>query len=295
MSTQSRRWCFTINNPGDEDHCHQHWSGWQGARYGICQLERGDGGTPHYQGYVEFSAPKRLSWLKANCNPRAHWSAARGDQAANIAYCSKQEGRVDGPWTLGVAGPTGGAGQGSRSDLLLVQAALDRGDDDATVAESYFATWCRYRESFNVYRGLRAPEREWPMEVIVICGPPGSGKSSLARSLASDAYWWPGAGEWFDGYRGQRTIVLDEFAGGLSWSFLLRLLDRYPLQVQVKGGFRPMVAQSVIITSNKKPEDWYDREKFFDRFGALARRITMYLWLDFEERFCTFQKEYTLF
>lgn len=293
-NAQARRWCFTINNPGDDDHCHQYWSGWEGVRYGICQRERGESGTDHYQGYIEFSTPRRLTWLRTRCNARAHWEPARGDQASNIAYCSKEEGRVDGPWHLGVAGPAGGAGQGTRSDLLLVQAAIDRGDSDSAVAESYFASWCRYRESFTAYRQLKVVERDWPMEVIVICGPPGTGKSQLARQLAPDAYWWPGAGEWFDGYHGQRVVVMDEFSGGVPWNFLLRLLDRYSLQVQVKGGFRQMTAHCVIITSNKRPEEWYDREKFGDRLGALTRRITMYMWLESVEQFCIFQNGYEI-
>ena len=44
--------------------------------------------------------------------------------------------------------------------------------------------------------------------------------------------------DWFDGYDGQDTAIFDDFrASGNRFSYILRLIDRYPMDVPVKGGF----------------------------------------------------------
>ena len=49
---------------------------------------------------------------------------------------------------------------------------------------------------------------------------------------------------------------------------MLKVLDRYPLSLPVKNGFTPALYDTVIITSNKPPHEWYRKG-----LGALARRI----------------------
>jgi len=69
-----------------------------------------------------------------------------------------------------------------------------------------------------------------------------------------------------------KSIIIDEFYGWIPWAFLLRLLDVYPLQLPVKGGFVPAHYDRVYITSNKSPLDWYTKEKV-GSFAPLLRRI----------------------
>ena len=58
---------------------------------------------------------------------------------------------------------------------------------------------------------------------------------------------------------------------------LQRLLDWYPLWVEVKGGSVPMMAKRYVLTSNTSPDDWYIRA---DPHRTVRRRIS-----DFAERF----------
>lgn len=79
----SKQWCFTINNPKEEDViepvlCH----------YLIVGKEVGSEGTPHHQGYAWFNKPQSLRQLKA-INGRAHWEKAKGTPYQNKVYCSK--------------------------------------------------------------------------------------------------------------------------------------------------------------------------------------------------------------
>ena len=41
----------------------------------------------------------------------------------------------------------------------------------------------------------------------------------------------------------------------------VRLLDRYPCQVETKGGSVNFAPKKIIILSNKAPEDWYGKNK----------------------------------
>lgn len=279
MTSQARRWCFTLNNPTPEEEAELTcFEDWPHTKYGVFQYERGETGTLHAQGYVEFTTPKRLGAVKGMLE-RAHWEVARGSCEDNTKYCTKEEGRERGPFSFG---NKEASGQGKRNELVAVQEMLKRGADDREIAERFFGSWVRYHGAFREYRDMAVPKRNWPMFVVCLCGPTGTGKSRAAFELAGDAYVQAG-GEWFDGYDGQRVVILDEFCGNLPWHFLLRLLDRNPMKVPVKGNFREFVARTVIITSNRRPEEWYDREKFGDVFGALFRRISLFLWLDYTE------------
>lgn len=105
------------------------------------------------------------------------------------------------------------------------------------------------------------------VKVITLIGAPGTGKSRWAYDNYPDLYSKP-EGQWFDGYTGQKTLLLDDFYGDIPYSQLLKVLDRYPLQVPIKGGFVHAQWDTVIITSNKQPEFWYPE------ITALKRRIT---------------------
>jgi len=78
------------------------------------------------------------------------------------------------------------------------------------------------------------------------------------------------AGCWWDGYEGQHTVIIDEFYSWLRYDFFLRLTDRYPLQVETKGGVVQFVSHRIVFTSNTPPTAWYPSIQ--DR-GAFDRRI----------------------
>lgn len=80
----SRTWCYTINNPTNEDiefvkrlDCTEH----------VCAKEIGEMGTPHLQGCITFPKPYRMSALK-KLHPKAHWEATKSDEHA-FNYCRK--------------------------------------------------------------------------------------------------------------------------------------------------------------------------------------------------------------
>lgn len=103
---------------------------------------------------------------------------------------------------------------------------------------------------------MTAPEIE--RQVFVFFGPTRTGKSRRAWQEAGlDAYPKDPMSKFWDGYNGQKHVVIDEFRGGINISHILRWLDRYPVLVEVKGSSVPLKAEKIWITSNLPPLEWY--------------------------------------
>lgn len=110
--------------------------------------------------------------------------------------------------------------------------------------------------------------------IEVYWGESGTGKTRKAITDNPGAYMVTkpnGNGViWFDGYEGQEVMILDEFYGWIQYDLLLRLLDRYPLKLQIKGGTVECRANKFVITSNKPWKEWYPG---ITDLSALERRM----------------------
>jgi hypothetical protein len=118
------------------------------------------------------------------------------------------------------------------------------------------------------------------MEIITIFGQTGVGKSYYAHNFdPENMYCLPpkkNSGTYWDGYDGQRVVVIDEMTGSqFSYKELLRLLDWTPLSVPVHNGLVNFSSRVIIFTSNYHPDDWYDAEKYpWEEGQPLYRRMT---------------------
>ena len=103
LTSLSRAWCFTWNNPDCEgDEVEAIFAG-KGMDAWAFQLERGESGTPHFQGCFRFKTQKEFTVLKSWW-PTWHLEKCK-DWRASSKYCTKLETRVEGPWLNGVAAP----------------------------------------------------------------------------------------------------------------------------------------------------------------------------------------------
>lgn len=270
-ATRTRSWVFTLNNPPRED-LPNDWYQAGDVVFVTWQLERSASGTPHLQGYFvtkEVNGNKPTpTWVKNNINGKMHFQARKGTHQQAVDYANKESTRVRGPWTLGewLDQTTQREQLGERrvkTTLTDVKDDIDKGATEQELWGKHFGSMLRYKNSFRDYRmSTQMGQRVQPY-VIVLWGEPGCGKTMKAQQLADTnggAYWWASHnGVWFDGYDpiAHKVVVFDDFKGNLPYALLLRLLDRYPLQVEVKGSMTAFNPDLIIITSNDDPKDWY--------------------------------------
>lgn len=268
----AKGWVFTLNNPEPQDEVREALLALAEddgpAEYIVFQLERGAEGTLHFQGYVAWKNKKRFDPVRELLGGRAHVEKRKGSAAQAIAYCTKAETRVDGPWEAGKCPVAGRA-----RELGIVQRKLDDGASLRVIAQQHFGTFLHYNRGLREYIQLQRPQRNWQTTVTVYWGKPGLGKSRRALHEAGPYAFWVArpAGQtcWFDGYDGEETIVIDEFYGWIGRDQMQRMIDRYPLNLEVKGSSVPFLAKHIIITSNQKPADWWRIG-----LGAMERRLT---------------------
>ena len=203
-----------------------------------------------------------------------HVEKCKGTPLEAAEYCRKSETAVEG--TL-VEWGTIVAGQGHRTDLekafseVVSLPYLD-------FVEANKSAWCRYRRCMDEYKALKVGtcgKRNKKTIVVLLYGVTGSGKSHYVHQNYPEAFWLRRGNcgnVWFDGYNADKVCVLDDFYGWCSIDFMLRLMDKYPLRVDKKGGCCEFVSEMVFITSNVHSNEWYKKISP-EVCAALDRRI----------------------
>lgn len=268
---RGRHWCFTINNPTENEKqiLSERWPLSPDCGYMVWQTEEGEEGTRHIQGYVEFTQTRRLSFVKRILGGRAHLERRRGTRDQARTYCMKGESRVDGPFEFGT---WRSGGPGRRCDLQEIRERIDAGAAEMELWENHFNTMVRNYRAVREYRHLKSTERDSPPVVHVLYGDTGTGKSRWAQDTFPNAYW-KSQDAWWDGYDGQECVIFDEFYGWIKFSVLLRICDRYPLRLERKCGFINFTSKTLIFTSNHEPDSWYQN---ISNFNAFIRRVTIW-------------------
>lgn len=269
MSKRLRNWFLTINNPEDEEI--QKISEVE-SRYCVWSWDTAPKtGTRHVHIYFEFAFPFYFSKLK-KLFPRADIEPRRTTREACRQYILQKEKPVE----TGTFVETG-----HRTQLDEVQQMIHRGDPMVDIAEEYFSTWTRNYRALDRYADMcrrKNSNLKRNMYVEYVYGKPGLGKSHYAFNNCGDSWYVltqskstesTNINVWFDGYEGEKCLIIDDFDGWIPYRFLLRILDVWPLRVEVKGSTVTALWERVIITSNVPVKHLYS-----DDVQPLLRRIS---------------------
>lgn len=146
----------------------------------------------------------------------------------------------------------------SRTDWIAVRdnARAGRLDDiPADILVRYYGNLKRIRVDSMV-----CPWRH-DIQCFLYYGAPRTGKTRKAFDEAGESvYVKTPTTKWWDGYKGEENVIIDDFSGLIRADYLKTWLDRYPCSVEVKGGAVPLCAKRIWITSNISVDEWYDRK-----------------------------------
>lgn len=258
-----RTWMGTVNNYTDDDVTRMtNISTGNIMRMRVCK-EVGESGTPHLQWMVTFVRGYTFAAVKKLMPDGAHIEPGK---CMDIdVYCSKGDMIID----------VNNSKQGTRLDLAKVYEAAKSKKRLRDFMEDA-PTW-QHIQVFQKASMVFAEPRVLPdgLDVVWYWGPTGTGKSKKAFE-EPNAYVKNSTGKFWDGYDGQPTIIIDEvtedspYFDRATW---LRITDRHPLLLEVKGATVHAQYNKVVITSNYHPREFWERMEW-DLYAAFARRIT---------------------
>ena len=229
------------------------------------QLEQGQTtGYLHWQLLCQYPKQVRLSAVKKDFGNSCHAEPSRSEAADE--YVWKEETAVAGTrFELGVKPIRRNNDQDWQSVKDLAKAG--RLDD---LPPSVFVQHYRTLRTISAdYAQPIAVQRR----VVVYWGPTGTGKSRRAwQEAGMESYPKDPNTKFWDGYRGHKHVIIDEFRGRIDISHVLRWFDRYPVLVEIKGSATVLAAETIWITSNLDPRSWYpDLDQ--ETQDALMRRL----------------------
>lgn len=264
MASKHRTYCFTLNNySADELQSVKDIP----CKYLIFGKEVGASGTPHLQGTISFQSPISFLSIKKKI-PRAHIEVCK-DVNASIEYCKKDNDFYE----------TGDRPRmGERTDIQAVKSMLKEGCNLRKIVE-YTESYQSIRHAEIHLKYFEKPRSHKPY--VVWChGKTGTGKSKFAYEQCEghDCYTAMSTGKWFEGYDGHTHVIIDDMRKDfMKFHELLRLLDRYAMRVECKGGSRQFVATHIYITSCYHPNDLFETREDVNQLIRRLDEIKMFV------------------
>lgn len=225
-------------------------------------------GRIHWQGVVYWIHPHTKKGAGKLLN-NAHVENCKGTLEENIKYCQKE-----GQYEEYGERPS----QGARTDLIALYKEIQNGKTVEEIRSEQPDTYHQYGRTLEKLEDdvLRKKWRTWMTKGIWYHGKTGTGKSHKAfKDYHPDThYLYRHDNGWWEGYKGQEVVIINDFRGEIKYNELLQIIDKWPYFVKRRCREPvPFLSKLVIITSSKRPEEVYYNLSQNDSIEQLMRRI----------------------
>lgn len=270
MKGKYRAWCFTSFNEIEPNH--------EGSEYMIAGREVcPTTGREHWQGFIYFKSQRTFNGVRKilgrnnkaemnNIHLDKRYANATNSEA--IQYCMKEGNYFE------------HGKPPSDNGVKKIKETIDEYDNLETFIEDHSELYVRYRNGIKDIFNMKIKAHNGPREVIWIYGPSGSGKSRMAREICEDnpvSY----ENSFFD-YHGESEVIYDDFrASDMKLNLLLKITDRYKMNVNIKGGSLPWAVKKIVFTSILPP--WVMYKNVGENLTQIRRRITQCINLGMDE------------
>lgn len=210
--------------------------------------------------------------MKKYIGEKVHLEIIKGTLKQNKKYCTKENNYTE----FGKL-----PNQGERKDLMELKDDIINGD--ITVEEILIEDPIKYHQYGRTLEKLeditlRTKYRTEMTEGIWLHGATGTGKSHEAfKNFDPETHYvLPNDNGWWDGYKGQEIVIINDFRGEITYNQLLQLVDKYPMSVKRRNREpMPFVSKKVIITSSLSPDKIYHNRMDEDNIEQLNRRFNI--------------------
>lgn len=284
----AKNFCFTLFDFTLKDKFIEY-----GCKYLIMGLEIcPESKREHYQSYMEFKSTKEFAVLRKHF-PKVHFERRIGTQEEAIKYCKKGEQSKE-EWTAHKwHGPNWGLNakveeygeftedeQGKRNDLITIKDKLLEGivscEDIMEEMPNMYHQYGRTLDKIED-KAMRKKFRNFMTLGFWLWGDTGAGKSHLAfKDFSPDTHYILNLNDkgWWEGYKQQDTVIMNEFRGQITYGELLDLVDKWPKSVPRRGREPlPFISKRIIITSSLPPDEVYHNLSINDSLEQLKRRF----------------------
>lgn len=296
MSNKYRSYCFTWNNyPVNYKDILEQMFLDQKFQYLVFAPEIAPTtGTNHIQGYFYSKSLRTMSgWQKKEFKGLGiAMKIANGTADDNEIYIcgpyEKDGKQKDANPEAVILGKK--PKQGARNDLKQLVEDVKNGTKVDDILLDNPVMYHMYGRTLNAVEDLMLlrRNRSWMTKGIWIWGKSGVGKSYEAlRNYNYMTHYIHNLNDngWWDGYKGQEIVVLNEFRGQIAFGELLDLVDWVPKTVKRRNRQPiPFLAKLVIITSSMPPEQVYPKVFDPEKNRSAENR------LQFDRRFVVDQK-----
>lgn len=241
-------------------------------------------GAKHLQFFIYFKSAKTIAqamkWVKKNLGFTRPLTVCKGTPADNRRYCGGEAYEHEGkkkdanPEFFEVGDlPMKGKRQAltdTKDAILAGEVTVDElAETDPEMVHQYGRTLDRLEDI-----RLRKMVRTKMTKGIWYWGPTGVGKSHRAANTPGTQYWVPNDGGWWDGYRQEDVVILNDFRGHIAYGELLQMVDKWPYAVRRRGRQpMPFTSGTVVVTSSLHPREVYKNLAMNDSLAQLERRF----------------------